>query len=167
MTPPLGPKGPIDGSLQQGRVLQLRPAEKIAESPKVDGPFKTQQPTSGEQAFRTRYEGAIGTSQSLAPPLDGAGASQVLARLKALAFEGSKVTKTPESARIVDTTEGKVLSGSVSIESPRDLAKLEGVVRVGGDLTIHEGILQNADLLVLQSLKSVERRLTFEGLSSG
>ena len=171
MSTPVGPKGPSDPGLSLGKVLQLRqqqPIEKLekVESPKLETPTTTTTTTTTSDA--SRFEGSTGTQQALATPVEGAGASQVLARLKARGFEGKKLTKTAETSgpRVVDTTEGKVMSGSVTIESRSGLAKLEGVVRVGGDLTVHEGSLKNADLLALKSLKSVERRLTFEGLSA-
>ena len=172
MSTTFGPKGPNDPGASLGKVLQLRQqqvektdkVEKV-EAPKVEAP-KAEATTTPDT--RATFEGSTGTAQTLGAPVDGAGASQVLARLKARGFEGKKLTKTAETSgpRVVDTSEGKVLSGSVTIESRSGLQKLDGVVRVGGDLTVHEGVIKNADLLALKSLKTVERRLTFEGLSA-
>jgi hypothetical protein len=151
-----------------GKVLQLRQqlvekTEKVA--PTAETKIETTTSTTKPGAAST-FEGTGGTAQTMAAPVDGAGTSQVLARLKARGFEGKKLTKTAETSRVADTAEGKVLSGSLTIESRSGLQKLDGVVRVGGDLTVHEGVIKNADLLALKSLKSVERRLTFEGLSA-
>ena len=164
VTKPLGPKG-TDPSANLGKILQLRQqvVEKV-EAPKVETTTTTTKAADSSATF----EGSSGTAQTMASPVDGAGASQVLARLKARGFEGKKLTKTAETSgpRVVDTSEGKVLAGNITIESRSGLQKLDGVVRVGGDLTVHEGVIKNADLLALKSLKSVERRLTFEGLRS-
>ncbi|MDP2339399.1 MAG: hypothetical protein Q8O67_00465 [Deltaproteobacteria bacterium] len=161
MTKPLGPKG-TDPSLTMGKVLQLRQqlVEKV-EAPKTE-PTTT---TTTTKTDSSTFEGSSGTAQTMAAPVDGAGASQVLARLKARGFEGKKLTKTAETSRVADTAEGKVLSGQLTIESRSGLQKLVDVVRVG-ELTVHEGVFKNADFLALKSLKIVERRLTFEGLSA-
>ena len=58
---------------------------------------------------------------------------------------------------------GRILHGSLAVESTRSLAKLEGVVRVTGDLSIQESVLKSAELLVLKSLTEVGGRLTLEG----
>lgn len=171
-----GPKGP-DSAKGLAKVLQLRQpddvkkAEKTAEtkpaSPSEKAESKPEsKPESKSEA--AQFDGAAGTQQTIAAPVEGAGQSQVLARLKARGFEGKKVTKTAATSgpSLVQTAEGKVFSGSVSIESRQGLQKLVDVVRVGGDLTVHEGVFKSADLLALKSLKSVERRLTFEGLRS-
>jgi hypothetical protein len=163
-----GTKGPGDVK-GLAKVLQLRQPEPLEKTEKVastEPPKPSSTPTAPSP--EATFEGTTGTQQSIAPPVDGAGQSQVLARLKARSFEGKKVTKTAATSgpSVVQTAEGKVLSGSVTIESKGGLQKLSDVVRVGGDLTIHEGVLKNADLLALKSLKTVERRLTFEGLRS-
>ena len=171
-----GPKGP-DAPKGLAKVLQLRtPAlektEKVAETTKTEAPSTTTPTTTAQATSQTTsqtmptatFEGTTGTQQTLAAPVDGAGQSQLLARLKAR----GKVTKTAANSgpSFVQTAEGKVHNGSVTVESKSGLSKLVDVVRVGGDLTIHEGVVKNADLLALKSLKSVERRLTFEGLRS-
>jgi len=163
-----GPKKP--GTEALAKVLQLRQPEKVETTEKTG---KTEKTEKTEQAGKAtaevaRFDATTGTQQTLAAPVDGAGQSQVMARLKARGFEGKKVTKTAATSgpSVVQTAEGKVFSGSVAIESRQGLQKLVDVVRVGGDLTIHEGVFKNADLLALKGLKTVERRLTFEGLRS-
>lgn len=168
----IGPKGPVDApkGLGLAKVLQLRVPERTekVEAQKLEAQKLEAPKVETQKAPETTFESG-GTSQTIAAPVEGAGQSQVLARLKALGIEpGRKLTKTASTSgpSIVQTNEGKVLSGSVQIESRQGLQKLTDVVRVGGDLTIHEGVIKNADLLALKSLKSVERRLTFEGLRS-
>jgi hypothetical protein len=103
----------------------------------------------------------------LAPssPVEGAGTSQVMARLQALGLQGRRRVKTAEVApRVVDAADGRVLSGSLTIESRAGLGRLEGIARLGGSLTLREGAVKNADLLALRDLKVIEGRLTFEGM---
>lgn len=98
----------------------------------------------------------------------GKGAS-VRARLAALGIKGGEgLVKTAASDGIRYSTVpgGRILHGSVTVESARALAKLEGVVRITGDLTIQESLLKSADLLVLKSLQEVGGRFTLEGNSS-
>lgn len=167
-----GPKKP--GTEALAKVLQLRQPEKVEKVEKAEKSEKTVEKTVEKTPEKVEVDAAhfdnstTGTQQTLAAPVDGAGQSQVMARLKARGFEGKKVTKTAATSgpSVVQTAEGKVFSGSVAIESRQGLQKLVDVVRVGGDLTIHEGLFKNADLLALKGLKTVERRLTFEGLRS-
>lgn len=163
-----GPKGPGDAPKGLAKVLQLRtPATEKTEQVAKTEPAKTETPstttTTTQAAPTATFEGTTGTQQIIAAPVDGAGQSQLLARLKAR----GKVTKTAANSgpSYVQTAEGKVLNGSLTVESKSGLSKLVDVVRVV-DLTVHEAVLKNADLLAMKSLKSVERRLTFEGLRS-
>jgi len=161
----IGPKGPSDASAN-AKVLQFRrPTETTAKTVASTGveqtepePSSTPTPTAPAAVFDSN----AGQTPQLVAPVEGAALSQLVARLKARG--GQDVVATAVSGpRIVQTDEGKVLSGSVQIESRSGLQKLDGIVRVGGSLAV-EGLLKNADLLALRDLKVVEGRLTFEGL---
>jgi hypothetical protein len=110
------------------------------------------------------FERTAGQSTALAAPVDGAGKSQVLARLQAMGVEGRKRVKTAEPSRVVAGADGRVHDGPLTIESRAGLSKLEGVTRLAGSLTLAEGAVKNADLLALRDLKVIEGRLTFEGM---
>jgi hypothetical protein len=111
------------------------------------------------------FEQAPGQTTSISAPVEGAALSQLIARLKARG-DGAEQSATVGGPAIVQTAEGKVLSGSVQIESRAGLQKyVEGVTRVGGDLAI-SGVMKNADLLALRDLKTIEGRLDIEGLRS-
>lgn len=169
MTTPLGPKGPFDPNL--GRVLPFsrRPSVESAgvgaaspatETKPVEATTKAASPET------STFDRAAGSSSVIAAPVEGAGKSQVLARLQAMGIEGRKRVKTAEPMRVVDGADGRVHDGSLSIESRAGLAKLEGVTRLAGSLSLQEGAVKNADLLALRDLKVVEGRLTFEGMKN-
>jgi hypothetical protein len=164
----VGPKGPMENK-GLAKVLTLRADRaadaKVGDAKAVDAKAVPAAPVvTAPVAKAASFEGTTGTQQAIAAPVDGAGGSQVLARLKAQ----GKLTKTAATSgpTVVQTDEGKVFSGSARIESKSGLQRLVDVVRVDGDLTVHEGVLKSTDLLALQSLKSVAGRLTFEGLTS-
>jgi len=178
VTTPLGPRGPIDPSL--GRVLQLpqravvdEPAEtKTAETKTAE--TKTAETKTAETPGRvagaltesSTFDRAAGTTPAVSAPVEGAGKSQVMARLQALGVEGRRRVKTAEAPRVVAGADGRVHEGPLTIESRAGLAKLDGVTRVAGSLSLQEGAVKNADLLALRDLKVVEGRLTFEGMRS-
>lgn len=98
----------------------------------------------------------------------GKGAS-VRARLQALGVKGAAglvKSAATDGIRYSSVPGGRILHGSVVVESVRALAKLEGVVRVTGDLTLQESLLKSPDLLVLKTLIEVGGRLTLEGNSA-
>ncbi len=109
------------------------------------------------------FELTPGQGGPVSAPVEGAALSQLIARLKARG--GSEPVGVVHGPVVLQTSEGPVLSGSLQIESRGQLSKLDGVVRVGGDLGL-TGILKNADLLALRELKTIEGRLTLEGLRS-
>jgi hypothetical protein len=169
----IGPKGPSDASAN-AKVLQFRrpteTATKVAPStvePTEPTSSSTPAPTPSTPA--AVFDNNVGQTPQLVAPVEGAALSQLVARLKArgdqsVAWGDQNVVATAVSGpTVVQTDEGKVLSGSVQIESRSGLQKLDGIVRVGGSLAV-EGLLKNADLLALRDLKVVEGRLTFEGL---
>lgn len=98
----------------------------------------------------------------------GKGAS-VRARLQALGVKGTEglvKSAATDGIRYSSVPGGRILHGSLVVESARALAKLEGVVRITGDLTLQESLLKSADLLLLKSLVEVGGRLTLEGNSA-
>jgi hypothetical protein len=172
MTSPLGPRGPKDPTptIGGGRVLPFPRRPSVEGAPVATGvaptppspPSATPAPSSPDAATVSRGGPAAAPP---AAPVDGAGASQVLARLKAMGIEGRKRVKTAEAPRVVDGADGRVHAGSLTVESRAGLGKLEGVTRLDGSLTLQEGAVKNADLLLaLRDLKVVEGRLTFEGM---
>lgn len=161
----IGPKGPSDASAN-AKVLQFRrPTETTAKTVEQTEPTSaasssTPAPTPGTPA--AVFDTNAGQTPQLVAPVEGAALSQLVARLKARGDQNVVATAV-SGPTVVQTDEGKVLSGSVQIESRSGLQKLDGIVRVGGSLAV-EGLLKNADLLALRDLKVVEGRLTFEGL---
>jgi hypothetical protein len=177
MTTPLGPRGPLDPTLGStlGRVLPLPrrgsvdgPAEtKPAEAKPADAKaVETPAQSLGAPTQSSTFDRAAGTAPAVSAPVEGAGKSQVMARLQAMGVEGRKRVKTAEAPRVVDGADGRVHEGPVTIESRAGLAKLDGVARIAGSLSLQEGAVKNADLLALRDLKVVEGRLTFEGMRS-
>lgn len=163
----IGPKGPPDASAS-AKVLQFRRPTETAAAPAT--PMVATEVTDPSRSAVTRsqtgaaavFDSQAGQSVPFSAPVEGAALSQLVARLKARGDQGV-VASAVSGPTVVQTQEGKVLSGSVQIESRSGLQKLEGIVRVGGSLAV-EGLLKNADLLALADLKVVEGRLTFEGL---
>jgi hypothetical protein len=161
-----GPKGPSDIPAM-ARVLQFRRAESTT----VQAPAQTKDvaatppeaPPSPSPAPAAVFDHAPGVGGTVSAPVEGAALSQLIARLKARG--GSEQVAALHGPTVVQTSEGPVLSGSLQIEGRGQLQKLDGVVRVGGDLAV-SGIVKNADLLALREVKTIEGRLTFEGLRS-
>jgi hypothetical protein len=108
---------------------------KPAEKDKLQGPARTTEtapvPVSDE------FDKVTGQTQLPELPDDSSRGANLRARLTAL---GKVPIKTAESdrLRVRDGSGGKIVEGSVTIESPKGLQKLEGVVRVSGDLTLQE-----------------------------
>lgn len=160
-----GPKGPPDIPAM-ARVLQFRRAESTT----VEGPATTKDiapstsaPAPGPTLPAAVFEHTPGQGTTVSAPVEGAALSQLIARLKARG--GREQVGAVDGPTVVQTSEGPVLSGSLQIEGKGQLQKLDGVVRVGGDLAV-SGIVKNADLLALRDMKTIEGRLTFEGLRS-
>lgn len=126
----------------------------------------TQRPLRLELPERSVFDPAAGRDTAL-PPEPIARGGGVRARLAALGVKGAEAlpikTAARDGVRLKDTPIGKILDGSLTIESPRGLQKLEGVVRVTGDLVIQESASKSADLLALRSLAEIGGRLTIEG----
>lgn len=162
-----GPKGPADATAM-GRVLQFRRTETspVTETAPVKAPSQVPEEEAPSAVPAAIFESTPGqTSQNqISAPVEGAALSQLIARLRARGDALGPVA-TITGPTMLQTSEGKVLSGSLQIEGKTGLQKLDGVVRVGGHLAI-EGVMKNADLLVLRDLKVVEGRLTLEGLRS-
>lgn len=156
----IGPKGPSDAAM--GRVLQLRrpaPTTTVAPgSPQAPAP-----PEAAPASQAAVFDAVAGQASSIASRVEGAALSQLVARLRATSVDSPQVKNA--GPVIVTTAEGPVLSGSVTIDTRPALHELDGVVRIGGSLAI-EGTYKNADLLALRDVKTIEGRLTFEGLKS-
>lgn len=166
MTSPIGPKGPPDPTL--GRVLPFPRRPGVDGATGVGAAASVEQtptePTKAVSPATSTFERTGGQSTAIEAPVEGAGKSQVLARLKAMGIEGRKRIKTAEPPRVVDGADGRVHDGPLTIESRAGLSKLDGVTRLAGSLTLQEGAVKNADLLALRDLKVIEGRLTFEGM---
>ena len=163
-----GPKGPTDIPAM-ARVLQFRRPEPTtvqgATSTKETAPVAATSAGSPSAQPAATFEQTPGHSSSIAAPVEGAALSQLIARLKARG-DATGTTGAVDGPSIVQTAEGKVLSGSIQIEGRSGLHKyVEGVTRVGGDLAI-TGVMKNADLLALRDVRTIEGRLDIEGLRS-
>lgn len=174
-----GPKGPGETKTKgapkaaEGTGLPATgPAGKALPTEKVEKPQeKDPAPAPGSDTFVDSPSVVERRSASELPPTAGEGGkgASVRARLQALGIKGTEgLVKTAQSdgVRYSSVPGGRILHGSVVIESARALAKLEGVVRITGDLTLQESLLKSADLLVLKSLVEVGGRLTLEGNSA-
>ncbi len=166
-----GPKGPTDPSATMAKVLQFRRPEKADKVEKADAAadvgavdtVKGKADTAANSPAAV-FDGNAGQSAGvISAPVEGAALSQLIARLRAKG--DGETLQVNVGPTIVDTAEGKVLSGSVTIDSRQALHKLDGIVRYGGSVAV-EGILKNADLLAMRDVKVVEGRLTFEGMRS-
>lgn len=176
-----GPKGPGEPR-SKGTSKGTSPASD--QQLGVEKPEKTQEklpgPTVGKEAG-----GSLGDTFGDAPSMHGRPSTRELpanqdqgqggsggslkARLHAFAVKGSEgliKTASSDAIRYSSVPGGRILHGSVAVESARALAKLEGVLRITGDLSIQESVLKSADLLVLKSLTEVGGRLTLEGNAS-
>lgn len=163
MSSTIGPKGPSDAA--PGRVLQFRrpePTTTSAASPSSQTSSEPA-PSSSTTSQAAVFDAVAGQASIIAMPVEGAALSQLVARLRATS--GDQATVKNAGPVIVKTAEGPVLSGSVTIDTRPALHALDGVVRVGGGLTV-EGTFKNADLLALRDIVVVEGRLTFESLKS-
>ena len=162
MTSPIGPKGPSDTAM--GRVLQFRRPETTSAAPAMSTSTSTEPPAATSSASPSAvFDSVAGHSNTIAMPVEGAALSQLVARLRAPS--GDHVKAHAAGPVVVKTAEGPVISDSVEIDSRAALHELDGVVRVGGSLSV-EGTIKNADLLALRDLRAVEGRLTFESLKS-
>ena len=172
-----GPKGPTDLPAM-ARVLQFRrpeqttvgatstkEAKEAKETASVAAPISARSAESSSAQPAATFEQTPGQTTSIAAPVEGAALSQLIARLKARGDVGGH-TSAVDGPSIVQTAEGRVLSGSIQIEGRAGLHKyVEGVTRVGGDLAI-TGVMKNADLLALRDVRTIEGRLDIEGLRS-
>ena len=150
-----GPKGPKDAL--PGKVLQFPRVER--KDIKVELPeIKAETPPSVTEQF----DGTAANTGTVLPegPAPDAKGAQVRARLAQM---GQLPIKKSEVGRVKDTPLGKIFEGSLKVESAAGLKKLEGVVRVTGDLVIQESVAKSPDFLALKSLIEVGGRLTIEG----
>lgn len=162
MSSTIGPKGPSDPAL--GRVLQFRRPEPAVTAPAASSSSPAaSSPSPSSSPPAAVFDAVAGQASSIASPVEGAALSQLVARLRAAGGDSARVANA--GPVVVTTAEGPVLSGSVNIDTRPALHQLDGVVRIGGSLAV-EGTIKNADLLALRDLKTVEGRLTFEGLKS-
>ncbi|HEY1097862.1 MAG TPA: hypothetical protein VGF99_03000 [Myxococcota bacterium] len=152
--------------MAMGRVLQFRRPEVTTPTTAASGTIpSTEAPTqqTSTSSPAAVFDTTAGQASTIAMPVEGAALSQLVARLRASSSDQARVAAA--GPVVVKTAEGPVLSGSVTIESRQALHDLDGVVRVGGSLSV-EGSIKNADLLALRDVKVVEGRLTFESLKS-
>ncbi len=171
-----GPKGPGEPKTKGTRPasdarIGLEKLEKAKEKPSE--PTPAVEPAGGDADRFGDLPSIHGQAARELPagPGEAPSGGSVKARLHALGLSaqgehgGGGLIKSAKSdaVRYSSVPGGRILHGSVVIESARALAKLEGVVRVTGDLTIQESGLKSADLLVLKALTEVGGRLTLEG----
>lgn len=155
-----GPKKPRDPSkVAGGKILSFPKVEKrdaAVNVPEIKGEMTVQTGQAGqvEQVEQVTEKVPVG--------LRGGNVKAGLAAFGQLPIK-SAATDAP---RVKETPVGKIFDGSLTIESPSGLKKLEGVVRVTGDLVIAESVAKSADFLVLKSLVEVGGRLTIEGNAS-
>ena len=172
-----GPNKPADPS-KGAKVLQLRKPE----TERLD-PAKVQAQTP--PAAKTVETPPAPASDNFAKVGDKAAGSTVVPDMHedmSLAQQGSKVparfaamgalktapikTASKDQLRVRDGSGGKIMEGSLVVESAKGLQKLEGVVRISGDLTVQEARLTGADATPVMSLVEIGGRLTIEGVSS-
>lgn len=162
-----GPKKPSDpGKVVGGKILSFPKVEKketIVETPEIKGESSSEKaPTKADQVpfDPNATKGARPLPDGVAGDQRGGG---VKARLAALGKMPIKSAGSDGVGRVKDTPVGKIFEGSLSIESASGLKKLEGVVRITGDLSIAESVAKSADFLTLKSLVEIGGRLTIEG----
>ncbi|MCC7073913.1 MAG: hypothetical protein IT383_21575 [Deltaproteobacteria bacterium] len=166
-----GPKGPGEPKSKGTRPVSdarigLEKPEKTKESEKVAEPAPEPVGPDGDRFGHVPSMHGRQARELPAGTGDGSTGGSVKARLHALGLKGSPgliKSAASDAIRYSSVPGGRILHGSVVIESARALAKLEGVLRVTGDLTIQESGLKSADLLVLKSLTELGGRLTLEG----
>jgi hypothetical protein len=159
----------IDGTKGNagGKVVALRPA--VVEA-KIEAPEIKEETAPTDDKKPAVFDGATKRDvdfHDATGPMAARGAN-VKARLAALGVKGAEALpiKTRDVARVKDTPIGKILEGSVVVESARHFQKLEGVVRVTGDLTVQEARLAGADATPAMDLVEIGGRLTIEGVIS-
>jgi hypothetical protein len=190
-----GPKGPSDPRRAPGggaKILPLKrpeksdktekagdedtspdPAEKLAQKSQPTAPIVTKKQVSLELPPLPE-KNPLNPGAKVTAPTEGEGqagrGAGVRARLAALGVKGAESLPIKTAARdavgVKETPLGKILEGTIRIDTPRGLAKLEGVVRVTGDLVLQESAAKSPDLLALCSLIEVGGRLTIEGNAS-
>lgn len=182
-----GPRRPSDPTQSGGKVVPLRPREREARPPGAPGvaapsapataerpaatePAEAQPASRGELSARRGLDltGGLALDARPAPESqDGTRGAPVRARLAAFGIKGADRTPIKsagsDAARVRETPLGKIFEGSAVVESARGLQRLDGVVRITGDLTLQESAARSPDLLALQSLVEVGGRLTIEG----
>ncbi len=151
-----GPKTPDPAKAVGGKLLHLPTAARTQSQPDLPAPHGE---SPKGQGFDPNVAKGTVLPQSAPPSARGAAMRVRLAGMGQLPIK----TAAKDAARIKDTPLGKVLDSSVTIQSAAGLRKLEGVVRVSGDLTLQESVAKSHDLLVLASLIEVGGRLTIEG----
>lgn len=175
----IGPKNPNaarDASRMEEMLARLRARQgQAAEGTPEAAPTA---PATSSDAFRANaaraHAAKIGGQASLLPTPVATGRGVMNLRLNALTGQGlpsqtggptgQAGVGGPERARVVDTPQGKVIQGSVLVETAADLALLKGAVAVDGNLEIAESALAGKDLLAaLHGLQVVGGNLALEG----
>ena len=128
-----GPKSPPDlPKGVGGKLLHLPTVAKTAI--KLDLPEISQDLLERSEGFDpTAAKGTVVPETTLEAGRGG----HVQARLAAL---GLIKTAAQGVGRVKDTPQGKIIDGSLTIESMAGIKKLDGVVRVSGDLTLQETV---------------------------
>lgn len=163
--PPTEPAEKAEKPAQLEKAAPLEKAEEAAPRP----PQVRQREVRLDLPARSVFEPQ--PTRDVTLPLGGgepvARGAGVRARLAALGVRGADSlpikTAAKDGVRLKDTPIGKILDGSITVESGRGLQKLEGVVRVTGDLVLQESAARSPDLLALRSIAEVGGRLTIEG----
>jgi hypothetical protein len=153
-----GPKGSDPTKVVGGKLVPFPQVPKErAPPPEIKG--ETDAPTGFDR--KARGAGTVVPE----PTTERAPGGHARARLTALGQLPIK-TVANDVGRIKDTPLGKIFDGSLTIESIADLKKLDGVVRINGDLTLQENIAKSADLLALTNLIELDGRLAIEGCNA-
>src|SRR4051812_24124817 len=145
-----------------GSVVPLRPKQPAKIS--VEAPENKAETRQAPEFFDPNSSKELVVPENSGTVARGA---NLKARLTALGVRGAEnlPIKGRDAVRVKDTPIGKILEGSVVIESAKAMAKLEGVVRVSGDLTVQETHLAGGDATPATSLVEIGGRLTIEGVS--
>jgi hypothetical protein len=165
-----GPKGPANDG-RGARILPLRPEIQVPTTSTVDPAAKVEKSDKAHAPVDGFTVGGA-TSATTHVPTHGpagkpTGQSAMDARILALTTNAAPLTikssKPLAPLVVVDTPQGRVVQGSVHLDSAAAVHALEGVVAIHGDLVISESKLRSHQLVALSSLQTIEGRLVVEG----
>jgi hypothetical protein len=174
MSNSIGPKNPPPGALPpppaQTEDLAGRldaAVESLRQSGEVEGKDEERDEEVDEhdgQGFGTaakRRAKLLGETRRVMPtPTPGKGAGVMNLRLGN--FSGDKLGRG-SGVRGSESDMGRIVEGDVVVQSAEDLAALQGVTVLKGNLEILESAVTGTDLHVLRGLRSLEGNLVLEG----